>query len=69
MKLGQVEQVLGASADVRDGMMSLLGTFAQQKHEERITHGTFRAFLPAMWRDTERDIKKLNIVVTCVSSI
>lgn len=65
MELGQVEQHLGISADVRDGMLSPLGSLA---HNERVIHGTFRACVPAIWSNTERDIKKLCSVAVCVSS-
>lgn len=63
-----LEEDLGRSAGGRDGMMIPPGSFVQQRHEGRNSRGTLRAFVPAIWSDTERDINKLCSVAVCVSS-
>lgn len=63
-----LEEDLGGPADARDGMLIPPGSFVQQSHEDRISRGSLRAFVAAIWSVTERDIKTLCSVAECVSS-
>lgn len=69
MGCGRAEQELGASADGRGGIISPLCSFAQHTHDGWMPRGRFRAFAPALWSDSERDIKKLSIAAVSVLSV